>query len=78
MNKYCLHSPLIDLADLKKRLEVTERTDRQFQDRLNEAETAADALKRELALERENSTRLHDRLTQYNLQTSVDKGQLEK
>ncbi|KAM7542352.1 hypothetical protein Aperf_G00000016962 [Anoplocephala perfoliata] len=69
---------LAQITDLKKRLETAQRTDRQFQDRLNETETAADALRRELALERENSGRLHDRLSQYNLQDSANKSQLEK
>ncbi|VDL61969.1 unnamed protein product [Hymenolepis diminuta] len=72
------HSLLSQITDFKKRLEAAERTDRQFQDRINEAETAADALRLELTLERENSSRLHDRISQYNLQASADKIQLER
>ncbi|KAM3186624.1 hypothetical protein ACTXT7_003925 [Hymenolepis weldensis] len=72
------HSLLSQITDFKKRLESAERTDRQFQDRINEAETAADALRRELTLERENSSRLHDRISQYNIQASADKIQMER
>ncbi|KAL5970603.1 TATA element modulatory factor [Taenia solium] len=66
------------VADLKKRLEVAERSGRLFQERLNGAETAADALKEELALERAASSQMHDRLSQHNLQASTDKSHIEK
>ncbi|VDO07206.1 unnamed protein product [Rodentolepis nana] len=71
------HSLLSQINDLKKRLEVVEHIDRQSMDRLKEAEVAANALRLELALERENSTRLHDKIAKYNLQASADKGELE-
>nr|CDS30285.1 TATA element modulatory factor [Hymenolepis microstoma] len=71
------HSLLSQITDLKKRLEVVEHIDRQSMDRLKEAEAAADALRLELALERENSTRLRDQISHYNLQASADKSELE-
>ncbi|VDK22187.1 unnamed protein product [Taenia asiatica] len=71
-------SEATEQTDLKKRLEVAERSGRLFQERLNGAETAADALKEELALERAASSQMHDRLSQHNLQASTDKSHIEK
>ncbi|KAL5107481.1 TATA element modulatory factor [Taenia crassiceps] len=66
------------VADLKKRLEVAEKTGRLFQERLSGAETAADALKEELALERAASSKMHDRLSQHDLLASSAKSHIEK
>ncbi|KAH9280048.1 TATA element modulatory factor [Echinococcus granulosus] len=66
------------VADLKKRLEVAERAERLFQERLDGAETAADALRKELSLERAASSQMHDRLSQHDLQASSDKSHIEK
>ncbi|VDM30888.1 unnamed protein product [Hydatigera taeniaeformis] len=66
------------VADLKKRLDIAEKAERLVQERLNGAETAADALKEELALERAASSQMHDQLSQHNLQASSDKSHIEK
>ncbi len=65
-------------ADLKARLEVAEKTDRQVQDRVKDAQAAADALRKELSRERQESSQLRSRLTESTQASKTDKAAIER
>ncbi len=65
-------------ADLKARLEVAEKTDRQVQDLVKDAQAAADALRKELFRERQESSQLRSRLTESTQASKTDKAAIER